>query len=159
MKRIEKFSEMQKIPYLPAAAVAAMIVVAWLGYVWLPRAEVMLPLVGNCRLDREVCSATLPDGGRVELALEPRPVPKAAPMRVILMVRGAQPAQAAIEFRGVEMNMGVHRLPLAAGGDGRFSADTTLPVCVTGRMLWQASVDLEFGRRVMTIPFRFESGD
>ena len=47
--------------------------------------------------------------------------------------------------------------PLAAA-DGRHVGETTLPVCVTGRMVWQATVMLEVGRKNITVPFRFESG-
>ncbi len=135
-----------------------MLFVAAAGYLGLPRAEVSLPQVENCRLDLEKCSVSLPDGGKVEIALEPRPVPKAGPMRVSLQVQGLSPAHADVDFQGVEMNMGLHRLPLAAAGGGRFAGETSLPVCVTGRMLWQATVQLESGRKRISVPFRFESG-
>lgn len=148
----------RNIFYAPVAAVAAMFAVAAAGWLWLPRADVPLPLVEGCRLDHEVCGAALPDGGRLELAFEPRPIPKAGPMRVSLRVEGAQPASVDIDFQGVEMNMGVHRIALAAAAGGRYSGETTLPVCVTGRMLWQATVLLEVGRKNVSVPFRFESG-
>ena len=70
---------------------------------------------------------------------------------------GRQPVGVEVSFQGVDMNMGLHRLPLAAAG-GRFVGETTLPVCVTGRMVWQATVMLETGRANVTVPFRFVSG-
>jgi hypothetical protein len=143
--------------YPSLAAIAAMLVAAALGYLWLPRADVPLPLVEGCRLDRQVCSAALPGGGRVEMALEPRPVPTSSPMRVVVAVEGAQPDGVVVDFQGVDMNMGLHRLPLIAV-NGRHVGETTLPVCVTGRMVWQATVMLEMGRKNITVPFRFESG-
>jgi hypothetical protein len=68
-----------------------MLAVAAAGYLWLPRADVPLPLVEGCRLDRQVCTAALPDGGRLELELEPRPVPTIGPMRVSCASRAHSP--------------------------------------------------------------------
>lgn len=143
--------------YPAVAAILAMLVAAAAGYLMLPRADVSLPLVEGCRLDRQTCSAALPGGGRIEMAIEPRPVLSSGPMRVVVAVEGRQPVGVEVSFQGVDMNMGLHRLPLAAAG-GRFVGETTLPVCVTGRMVWQATVMLETGRANVTVPFRFESG-
>ena len=44
---------------------AAMAVAAVAGYWFMPRADIALPLVEGCRLDREACTAGLPDGGAV----------------------------------------------------------------------------------------------
>lgn len=144
--------------YPSLAVVLAMLAVAAAGYLWLPRAEVALPPVAGCRLDRETCAAILPDGGTIEVSLDPKPVPKAGPMRVSLVVQGLKANQADVHFQGVNMNMGRHRLTLAAAGEGRFAGETTLPVCVTGSMLWQATVQLEAERKSISVPFRFESG-
>lgn len=144
--------------YPSVVAILAMLVAAGVGYVMLPGADVKLPLVEDCRLDREVCVALLPDGGRLEMMLEPRPVPSAGPMRVIATIEGVRTDRVEVSFTGVDMNMGEHRLPLAAAGGGRYVGETTLPVCVTGRMTWQATVTLEAGRGSLSAPFRFESG-
>lgn len=147
-----------KSNFYPAAGViAAMLIVAAAGYGWLPHAGIALPLVSGCRLDREACAAGLPDGGRIEVVLEPRPVPTSSPMRVVVTVEGLRPDTVFVDFQGVDMNMGLHRLALS-GGDGRYVGETTLPVCVTGRMVWQATVALQVGRKDIAVPFRFESG-
>lgn len=143
--------------YASGVAIVAMLAAAVAGYVWLPHADVPLPLVEGCRLDRQACSAALPGGGRVEMALAPRPVPTSGPMRVVVTVEGAQADTVEVSFQGVDMNMGLHRLQLT-GANGRHVGETTLPVCVTGRMVWQATVLLAIGRRNITVPFRFESG-
>lgn len=135
-----------------------MLLVAALGIGGLPRADVQLPLVEHCRLDRQDCAIALPGGGRLEFALDPRPVPTSAPLRVSVGVGGLPAERVAVSFQGVDMNMGVHQLPLKALGGGRFAGETTLPVCVTGRMVWQATVLVESGRTNITVPFRFESG-
>lgn len=152
------FSLENRSDFYPAiTTIAAMAIAAAAGYGWLPRADVSLPVVEGCRLDREACAAALPGGGRVEIALAPRPVPTSRPMRVVVTVAGTQPDGVEVSFQGVDMNMGLHRLPLAGDG-GRYVGETTLPVCVTGRMVWQATVKLETGRKDITVPFRFESG-
>lgn len=140
------------------AFVLAMLAVAAAGYFWLPRAGVQLPLVEGCRLDRQTCSTALPEGGVLELTLAPRPVPSSTPVQVTVVLRGLQPGRVDVDFQGVEMNMGLHRLPLADRGGGRYAGETTLPVCVTGKMVWQATVRLEAGRKDISVPFRFESG-
>ncbi|MDR2239613.1 MAG: hypothetical protein LBE33_04155 [Zoogloeaceae bacterium] len=159
--------------YLLITVIAAMLMAAMAGYLWLPRADVALPLVEGCRLDRQACAATLPGGGRIEVALTPRPVPAAAPVRVAVMVEGARPSGVEVGFQGVDMNMGLHRLLLAATDDPandlngpsvpnvpnvHYAGETSLPVCVTGRMMWQATVTLTVGRENISVPFRFESG-
>lgn len=140
------------------AFVLAMLAAASAGYFWLPRAGVMLPPVEGCRLDRQTCATSLPEGGVLEMTLAPRPVPSSAPVQVMVVLRGLQPDKVAVDFQGVEMNMGLHRLPLADRGGGRYAGETTLPVCVTGKMVWQATVRLEAGRKDILVPFRFESG-
>jgi hypothetical protein len=92
------------------------------------------------------------------MQLEPRPVPSAGPMRVVVTTEGIQADRVEVDFTGVDMNMGLHRLALAAESGGRHVGETTLPVCVTGRMVWQATARLEVGRKDISVPFRFESG-
>ena len=92
------------------------------------------------------------------MTLEPRPVPSSAPVQILVVLRGLQPDKVEVDFLGVEMNMGLHRLPLSDVGGGRYAGETTLPVCVTGKMVWQATVHLETGRKDIAVPFRFESG-
>jgi len=142
--------------YPVLAAVLAMLIAAAIGYLWLPRADVALPLVEGCHLHRQACASPLPGGGRVEVALES--MAAAGPMRVTVSVTGVQADRVKVGFQGVEMNMGLHVLPLAAVDEGRFAGETTLPVCATGRMIWQATVLLEIGRKDISVPFRFESG-
>ncbi|MBK6632821.1 MAG: hypothetical protein IPG33_18285 [Betaproteobacteria bacterium] len=144
--------------YHSLGAILAMLLAAAIGYLWLPRADVSLPLVEDCRLDRQACASTLPGGGRVVVALEPMTGATASPLRVSVSISGTQADRVEIGFQGVDMNMGLHVLPLAAVGEGRFVGETTLPVCVTGRMIWQATVLLEVGRKDISVPFRFESG-
>ena len=54
--------------------------------------------------------------------------------------------------------MGLNRPELVARGDGLFSGEATLPVCITGAMDWQATVLIENGSERIAIPYRFSSG-
>jgi hypothetical protein len=53
------------------------------------------------------------------------------------------------------MDMGYNRLPLTRNSSGAYSAQAALPVCITGRMEWRATLLLDDGRRRITIPFLF----
>lgn len=144
-------------PWIALAVALAMLLVALVGYLWLPKADVPLPLVENCRLDQQACASDLPGGGRIGISIEPRPIPTAQPFSLSIDLAGIQPDRVEVDFTGVGMNMGVTRLRLEAAGGGRYAGQVTLPVCVTGSMVWQATVRLDLGRRVISIPFRFES--
>jgi len=148
---------------LPPAALApafalAILAVGVAGYFGLPRAQLSLPVVEGCRLEQQACTSALPDGSLLHVALDPRPMPSSGPLRISVRLGGAQADRVDVDFEGVEMNMGRHRVPLADQGGGHFSGETTLPVCVTGRMLWQATVRVGRGREDLAVPFRFESG-
>ena len=64
-----------------------------------------------------------------------------------------------IDFSGVDMDMGYNRPLLQEATDGVFKGEATLPVCVTGRMTWQATVLVETGRTRIAVPFRFVTGE
>jgi hypothetical protein len=64
-----------------------------------------------------------------------------------------------IDFAGVDMDMGYNRPLLQEATDGVFKGEATLPVCVTGRMTWQATVLVEIGRTRIAVPFRFVTGE
>lgn len=122
-----------------------------------PRADIALPL-SACDLAREACTADLPRGGSVQLAMEPRPIPTLRPIRVHLKLRGFEADKVEVDFAGVSMNMGFNRPQLRAAGAGEYVGEATLPVCVTGRMQWQATALLHAGRETISLPFRFEAG-
>lgn len=124
----------------------------------LPSADVSALPEAGCDLQQRACVADLPGGGRLELTLSPRPVPLLSPFRVEARVRSVAVARVEIDFAGAEMNMGYNRLPLVAQGNGVFAAEATLPVCVSGRMDWLATVIVDTGRQRVSVPYRFTSG-
>ena len=144
------------------ALLLALILIGVMGYklspLLLPKADVTVNPVAGCDLQVGACSALLPGGGRLSFALLPRPIPPALPLEVVVDIEGASADQVAVDFAGVSMAMGYNRPVLASAGPGRFAGQVTLPVCVTGRMTWQATVLVETGRTRVAVPFQFEAG-
>lgn len=119
---------------------------------------VMVPGNPGCRLDVQDCSVDLPNGGRVVVSMSPRPVPLAAPLRIELVVEQMELIGAEVSFTGVVMDMGPNRVRLASRDARHFSAETVLPVCITGGMEWEARLSLETPQEQIVVPFRFDSG-
>jgi hypothetical protein len=79
------------------------------------------------------------------------------PLQLEVKLAGIEAAKVEVDFAGVDMNMGYNRPELAATGPGRYASEAMLPVCVTGKMAWQATVIVEAGRQRIAAPFRFNS--
>jgi len=124
----------------------------------LPKADITVQPDPTCDLQRQACAVRLPGGGSVELAMGTHPIPLVKPFEVLVATTGVSPSRVEIDFAGVEMGMGYNRPVLAAKGEGRFMTEAVLPVCVTGQMVWQATLLLETGHERIAIPFRFTSG-
>ncbi|MBI4984878.1 MAG: hypothetical protein HZC24_05920 [Rhodocyclales bacterium] len=143
------------------AFLLALIAIAAGGYFYspllLPKSDVTASPDPGCDLQRQACAAMLPGGGRVELSITPRPIPTLQTLVVEVRVSGVAAKQVAVDFAGIGMDMGYYRPQLAALEPGRYAANATLPVCVTGPMPWQSTVLLETDRQHVAIPFRFDS--
>ena len=127
-----------------------------LGYKLSPRpatADEMLA-VSACDPGVQACTVALVGGGQIELAIEPRPVRPLQALDLSIRITGLEARQIELDFGGRDMQMGYNR-PVLAGADGRFTGRTTLPVCVSGSMVWivTALVTMDSGR--VAIPFRF----
>lgn len=143
------------------ALILALASVAVVGYklspLLLAKAEVTLAVPPGCDLNRSACSADLPGGGRVELDITPRPVPLVKPLQLVVSISGMVAEQVDIDFAGLSMNMGYNRKTLTAAGQGRFRGEAMLPVCVSGRMTWRATLIVDSGRQRIAVPFLFEA--
>lgn len=144
--------------------VLALALVAVIGYLasplLLPKSDVTAALVAGCDLNRGICAATLADGERIELSLSPRPVPVVRPMGIEATLTGFGTERidnVEIDFAGVTMNMGYNRVALAPAGAGRYTGEATIPVCVSGRMTWRATLIVTAGRRTISVPFPFDA--
>ena len=136
--------------------IAGVVVVGYkLSPLLLPKSDLTVQPDAACDLHRQACAVQLPGGGRVELAAGVQPIPMLKPFPVIVTVSGVDPAKVEVDFAGVDMNMGLNRPQLQASGNGRFVAEASLPVCVSGQMDWQATVLLDTGSERIAIPYRF----
>jgi hypothetical protein len=113
------------------------------------------PLNIACDLQAGPCSSDLPGGGRVELTIAPRPIPLLQPLHLSVKVQGMEARAVEVDVTGVDMNMGYNRPQLQRDNTGQFTGQTTLPVCITGRMAWQAVVVVTSGKAKVAAPFRF----
>jgi hypothetical protein len=142
-------------------AILGIVLIAVVGYklspLLMPAADVSATVEPGCDLHKRACSAQVPGGGRIELSIAPRPIPMVTPLQVEVKVSGIEATKVEVDFAGVDMNMGFNRPELAAAGPGRFASEAMLPVCVTGKMAWQATVVVEAGRSRIAAPFRFNS--
>lgn len=154
--------QITKSHLLNLAMVMALLGTAIAGYHFsplvLPRADVTGIAEPGCDLQRKACLATLPDGGRIELSIAPRPIPFLAPLRVEVMVSGVNPRKIEVDFAGATMNMGYNRRKLAAIGAGHHAGEASLPVCVSGSMTWVVTVMIETDRQRIAVPYRFDVG-
>lgn len=139
--------------------IALVVVVGYkLSPILLPKADVTVQPPADCDLNHQRCAVQLPDGGRVELSSSVHPVPMVKPFEVEVTVSGLNPARVEVDFAGVDMNMGLNRPQLKVQGGGRFVAEVSLPVCITGQMDWQITVLIEDGNRRIAIPYRLPGG-
>lgn len=139
--------------------IALVVVIGYkLSPMLLPKADVTIRPDPVCNLQQQACAVTLPSGGKVELSMAPQPIPMVKPFEVTVATSGFSPSRVEVDFAGIDMNMGYNRPQLVERGDGRFSGEATLPVCITGAMDWQATVLIETGSERIAVPYRFSSG-
>lgn len=122
-----------------------------------PPQKISLPLNTACDLQQGPCATSLPGGGRLELSLEPRPIPVLKPLKLQVRATGFKAGSVEVDFAGVDMKMAFNRPRLVPGKDGLFTGEATLPVCVRDQMAWQATVLVESEGKRIAVPFRFET--
>lgn len=144
------------------AMIAALIGVAVAGHqlspLLMPKTDVSGVAETGCDLNQFPCSAKLPDGGHLVFSISPRPVPFLSPLTLEATVTGVSARKIEVDFSGATMNMGFNRGELTASEPGHFVGGAALPVCVTGKMSWIATVIVETDRQRIAVPYRFEAG-
>ena len=147
--------------FIDILIILALGMIAVLGYKYspllLPKADLTLMAADGCDLNRESCAAAMPGGGSIELAMTPHPIPVVKPLQVTVTLKGVDANKVELDFQGVAMEMGYNRITLTPAGEGRFTGSATIPVCVTGRMLWRATLLLESDTRRVAVPYLFEA--
>jgi hypothetical protein len=122
-----------------------------------PEVVAEAPLDPRCDLRAGSCTGVLPGGGRVRFAIAPRDIPVVKPLRLTVETEGLEVRAVAVDFSGVDMNMGYNRATLQREAPGRFAAQAMLPVCVRARMTWEARVLLRTADGLLAVPFRFDT--
>jgi periplasmic copper chaperone A len=151
--------------FIDAALIVTLIVIVLVGYRYAdqlrPGADHSLPSMGleaGCNLHQAPCSVALPQGGRLALSISPHPIPLAKPLQIEVTLEGATADKVELDLNGVTMEMGYNRISLTpVAGANRYIGESSIPVCVTGRMEWRATVILEHDGKRLAAPFIFES--
>jgi hypothetical protein len=147
------------LPLIYGLTIALLVVIGYkLAPTLFPPADARVLPDPGCDLQRTACSATVADG-QIALNFLTRPIPLAKPFQVSLATRGINPGKVELDFAGIEMDMGYNRTVLKSAGDGNYFAEITLPVCITGRMKWRATVIVHTRRERLSIPYEFLTGE
>jgi len=145
--------------FVDAAIVLALLLVAFAGYHYspllLPRADLTMTSDPACNLNRQACRVSLADGGSLELTIQPRPIPVVSPLTIEAKLNGIAAESVELDFAGADMEMGHNRVVLSPTGNGNFSGTASLPVCVTGRMNWRATLLIGSGGRRLSVAYNF----
>ncbi len=122
-----------------------------------PKPEAQVAWDPACDLRAGPCESALPGDGWVSLEISPSSIPTVQPLQLQVRVQGPVPAvsRVAVDFTGVDMNMGFNRAELQPQGEGVFAGKGMLPVCVRERMQWQARVLMETERGLVSADYRF----
>jgi hypothetical protein len=119
-----------------------------------PTALVALP-APPCDIQVQACTLQFPDGGQVTLSITPRPIVVLQPLDLAVQISAIRADKVAIDFRGVDMNMGYNRPQLQPQDVGLFHGKGVLPVCTRVHMLWEANVLITTRAGIYRAPFRF----
>lgn len=137
------------------AMVAAASLTLRLRDVLYPQSDLHAVPAPACELRAGPCTARLPDGAAVTFSVEPRTIPVARPLVLRVTTEGLDVTAVAVDFAGLDMNMGYNRVSLAAVGPSHYQGDAMLPVCVRDHMTWEARVLLTTPGGLLDAPFRF----
>jgi hypothetical protein len=97
----------------------------------------------SCNLGDAACRHATPDGGMLLLDISPRPVPLMQAVGVSVRATDTSLVPAYVEITGLNMEMGVNRVPLRRDADGTWVGETIIPVCSQRHMQWQAALFLK----------------
>ena len=143
---------------IDAIAMLCIVLVGVVGYklspMLAPRIDVRIAPDPGCNLHRGTCTVMI-EGHRLEFRISPQPVPAIKPISLDVRAPHIDIRRIDADFAGIGMNMGMHRPQLLSLGAGRYRAETSLPVCITGSMEWELTLLVETTTEHVLIPFRF----
>ncbi|MBE0510718.1 MAG: hypothetical protein IBX49_08330 [Gammaproteobacteria bacterium] len=109
----------------------------------------------DCDLHTLACRVSLGDGTWMSLSLSPRPIRMLEPLDIQVSLHGIEAQRVAVDFQGMEMDMGYLRPTLSPLGNGHYQAGIVLPLCTTRQMHWRATVLIDDMRGLGAIDFAF----
>ncbi|MDR5866402.1 hypothetical protein [Halomonas koreensis] len=99
------------------------------------------PPEAACDLQAGPCRAALGEGRALSLSIPVEgPIRALTPLPLRVRLDGVPAEAATVTFVGRDMDMGLHRFPLTAGGDGTFRGQGQVALCTEARMPWRAEV-------------------
>jgi hypothetical protein len=123
--------------------------------IFFPQAVLKAAVDPSCDLRAGACETRLKDGASVSFSIEPSDIPVVKPLQLSVTLVGLSAKSIEVDFSGVDMNMGFNRTKLSSAGDGIFSGQGMLPVCVWDAMEWEAQVLIDSQKGLISVPYRF----
>ncbi|MGD8910084.1 MAG: hypothetical protein PVI92_12140 [Chromatiales bacterium] len=120
-----------------------------------PKVAISIPHDPSCDLRAGPCTSMLNSGSRVSFAIEPHEIPLVKPLRLRVEIQDLEAQQVEVDFSGVDMNMGFNRFKLSRTGEGEFTGEGILPICVRDAMEWEAKVLVTTPRGLTAAAYRF----
>jgi len=114
------------------------------------------PLDPSCNLHQGSCQSLFPDGSKVTLSISPRPIKGLKPLQIQVQTEAIEAQSVAVDFIGLDMNMGYNRPKLKQESVGQYSGTWVLGSCALERMSWEATILISTSEGVKAAPFRFE---
>lgn len=95
-------------------------------------------------------------------SISPRPIPVSEPLTLTLTppaqtLPGNRPQSVWVDLTGDSMDMGLIRVALTPMPDGRWEGTGNIPVCVSGRMRWRASLHMQLDQTQLQADWTFEA--
>ena len=109
----------------------------------------------SCNLRKSSCSLALPNGGKVDFAINPNDIPVLRPLELSVIGHDATFSAVQVDFVGVDMDMGYNRSTLEKKDKSHFTGKAVIPVCVQSKMEWEARLLLQTDQGLIMAPFRF----
>ncbi len=140
------------------------VIVSFGGYqlIYPPAPEtVQLPLVKDCPLHLQACTAKLPMGGEIHFDITPNTPDPTEELYLTTRFRNIDPDAVRVKFEGKTMNMGYLEYDLKqsenTGESVQYSGKGGLSVCIRGAMEWIVSVNVQIEKTNYEIPFEMET--
>ncbi|MDZ7662328.1 hypothetical protein [Thiohalophilus sp.] len=113
-----------------------------------PAKTVSMPVTAiACRETTGACRATHPDLGDITLRFPDGAYYMQRFAAELRLARATQLDRVTLDLAMTGMDMGRNRFNLSPAGDGIWQGELLLPLCVTGRVDWQVTVQLDRDER------------